>query len=108
MNNPNKNKKGLVIREEDNYEMDDIDNYLEKTKYNYLKKFLKGRHFEKNRLKWIFYICCPKSNYDISIEYFMSGKAMLMHDLNILVILKKLINIEKIYTLLFDDYELKR
>ena len=105
--NPNKNKKGLVIREEDNYEMDDIDNYLEKTKYNYLKKFLKGRHFEKNRLKWIFYICCPKSNYDISIEYFMSGKAMLMHDLNILVILKKLINIEKIYTLLFDDYELE-
>ena len=50
-------------------------------------------------------MCRTKRLNDVSTQHFMRGKALLTHDYIILVLLRKLIDIENIYKLLFEDYE---
>jgi hypothetical protein len=82
-------------------------NHSNESKYHELKNYLKGKEFEKNWLQWIIISMCPTRNTNESGKYFLYGKSLLYHDLNILVILRKLLYLESWFEILFDDDQRK-
>ena len=85
----------------------EIEFYLNKTKYSFLENFLTGGQFKKGWFSWITYKIFGRSKVDTSIKNFFNGREMLKHDLNILVILKKLIDFEVLFKILLDDYQIE-
>jgi len=69
--------------------------------------YLKGKEFEKNWFQWIIISICLYRNTSESGKYFLYGKSLLYHDLNILVILRKLLYLESWFEILFDDDQRK-
>ena len=82
---------------------------LPKQMIKIMETFLKGNNFKKQRMSWIAKkICCKKEeNMTNSVKHFLFGKAMLDYDLNIVVLLKKLIEFETILSILFDENQLE-
>ena len=74
-----------------------------------IETFLKGTEFKKEWISWISYtLCCRKQN-DMrnSIKHYLYGQSMLKYDLNIVVMLKKLIDFESLFEILFDFNQLE-
>ena len=74
-----------------------------------IETFLKGNNLKKERMRWFeYYLCCKKEdNMAPSVRQFLNGKKMLDYDLNIVVLLKKMIEFESILSILFDEKQLQ-
>ena len=78
-------------------------------KIKLIEQFLKGNEFKKEWWSLIkFELCCKKEkDMNVPVKHFLYGKSLLKYDLNILVILKKLIDYENILEILFDAKQLE-
>ena len=70
-----------------------------------INNYLHGRKFEKHPFLWFIYSCCEKKA-DKSLKYFFYGQEFLKQDLNIIVLLRKLILFENVLEILFENYQL--
>ena len=89
--------------------MKEKEDKLPKEMIKIMETFLKGNNFKKQRLSWIAQKICCKKEEDMtnSVKHYLYGKAILNYDLNIVVILKKMIEFETILSILFNENQLE-
>ena len=116
LSNKEKRKQSELIINESIGKLD-INNYSKGKEINIsqqsvllIESFFKGIEFRKQPIKWLTYlIFCCKNNKKMptSVNHFFYAQSLLKYDLNILVILKKLIDFENLSEILFDNKQLE-
>ena len=103
----NINKK-IIYESIKNYNISEQNLDFPFEKFKIIEDYLKGKEFKKETCSWItFYLFCKKKkNMKSSIKHFIYGKAMLNEELDIINVLKKLIDFERLLFILFSEKEL--